>query len=122
VESVFVGVCRLVLQIPGARSLKDRRHVVKSFKERIKARFGISVAEVGDPEKLQVAVLGLSVVSGQSAYCHELLDKVRHLANGLPEAILADARSEVLSFARGGSALPTELRGSALTAQDPPHE
>lgn len=119
---MFVGVCRLVLQIPGARSLKDRRHVVKSFKDRIKARFGISVAEVGDPEKLQVAVLGLSVVSGEAAHCHELLDKVRHMAGGLPEAILADARSEVLSFARGGSALPMELRSSSVTAQEPPHE
>ena len=35
---MFVGVARFVLQIPGARSLKDRRKVVKSFKDRVRAR------------------------------------------------------------------------------------
>jgi uncharacterized protein len=103
---VFVGVSRLVLQIPGARSLKDRRQVVKSFKERVKARLGVSVAEVGDVERLQVASLGVSVVSGESAVCHELLTKIRAQAETLPEAILADYRSEVFSFGRSGQGLP----------------
>jgi uncharacterized protein len=103
---VFVGVSRLVLQIPGARSLKDRRQVVKSFKERVKARLGVSMAEVGDVGRLQVASLGVSVVSGDSAVCHELLARVRAQAETLPEAILADVRTEVFSFGAGGKELP----------------
>jgi uncharacterized protein len=99
---VFVGVSRLVLQIPGARSLKDRRQVVKSFKERVKARLGVSMAEVGDVERLQVAVLGVSVVSADSGICHDLLARIRAQADTLPEAILADVRSEVFSFGDGG--------------------
>lgn len=99
---MYVGVARLVLQIPGARTLKDRRQVVRSFKERLKARLGVSVAEVGDTEKVQVATFGVSVVSGDSAVCHELLTRVRAAAETLPEAILADYRVEVLPFGASG--------------------
>ena len=50
---MHVGVMRLVLEIPGARSLKDKRQVVRSFKERVKSRLGVSIAEVGHHDKLQ---------------------------------------------------------------------
>ena len=66
---MFVGVARLVLQIPGARSLKDRRQVVKSFKERARARLPVSISEVGDVERHQVATLGAVTVARDSAYC-----------------------------------------------------
>ena len=41
---MHVGVMRLVLEIPGARSLKDKRQVVRSFKERVKSRLSVSRA------------------------------------------------------------------------------
>ena len=69
---MFIGVLRLVFQIPAAASLKDRRRVVKSFKDRVRARFPVSIAEVGDLERYQVATLGVAVVSGvrrQRARC-----------------------------------------------------
>ena len=69
---MFVGVARIVVQIPGARSLKDRRAVVRSFKDRVGARLKISVAEVGDPERWQIATFGVAVVSSERARCEEL--------------------------------------------------
>ena len=102
---MFVAVSRLVLHIPGARTLKDRRQVIRSFKDRVRARFPVSIAEVGDSERLQVASFGVAVVSSDRSRCQELSDAVRSLAGNLPEAILADARSEVLSFGQGGEGL-----------------
>jgi uncharacterized protein len=92
----------LVLQVPGARSLKDRRHVVKSFRERVRALGSVSIAEVGDVERLQVAELGVSIVGADAVTCHRALDKVRSMANQLPLAVLAEAKDEVLSMGRGG--------------------
>ena len=79
--------------------------MVKSFKDRVKARFGISAAEIGDPEKLQRATLGVSVVSGDSSVCQEVLSSVRHMAEVLPDAVLSDFRSELFSFGRDGAGL-----------------
>ena len=59
---MFVGVGRLVIQIPGATTIKERRRVVKSFQDRLRAKLPVSVAEVGDTEALQVATLGVAVV------------------------------------------------------------
>lgn len=108
---MFVGVARLVLQIPGARSLKDRRKVVRSFKDRLKARYPVSVAEVGDAERWQVATIGLAVVSGDSAQCDEVLQKAVQMARTLPEALLAESSTEILPFGSAGTGLRSELQG-----------
>jgi uncharacterized protein YlxP (DUF503 family) len=100
---MFVGVARLVLQIPGARSLKDRRQVVKSFKDRLRARLPVSVAEVGDVERYQVATLGVATVSGDASHCDEVLARATSMARSLGGAVLADVATEIVPFGTGGS-------------------
>src|SRR5258706_16132079 len=99
---MYVGVAGLVLQIPGARSLKDRRSVVKSYKDRLKSRLSVSVAEVGDVEAWQVATLGVAVTSKDRSRCEEVLSQAASMARSLSEAWLADLRTEVISFGPGG--------------------
>ncbi|MDF3069834.1 MAG: uncharacterized protein K0R38_5435 [Polyangiaceae bacterium] len=102
---MFIGVLRLVLQIPGAASLKDRRRVVKSFKDRVKARFPVSIAEVGDLERYQVATLGVAVVSGEAARCDEVLAAVSRAAAQANDAVLADVATEIIPFGAGGASI-----------------
>ena len=102
---MFIGVARQVLQIPGARSLKDRRRVVRSLKERLRARLPIAVAEVGDVERYQVATLGLAVVAADSARCREVLSHAASMAGSLRDAVLADVAVEILPFGHGGAGI-----------------
>src|SRR6185436_1275810 len=102
---MFVGVARLVISIPGAQSLKDRRRVVKSFKDRVRARFPVSIAEVGDLERYQVATLGVAVVSGEAARCSEVLSAVARAAEQANDAVLADVATEIVPFGAGGSGI-----------------
>jgi uncharacterized protein YlxP (DUF503 family) len=102
---MFIGVLRLVLQIPGAASLKDRRRVVKSFKDRVRARFPVSIAEVGDLERYQVATLGVAVVSGEAARCDEVLSAVSRAAALANDAVLADVATEIVPFGAGGASI-----------------
>jgi hypothetical protein len=85
--------------------LKDRRRVVKGFKDRVRARFPVSVAEVGNVELHQVATIGLAVVSSSSARCSEVLSHARSLAASTGDAILADAATEIVSFGDGGKGI-----------------
>lgn len=115
--AVFVGIARFVLKIPDSRSLKDRRQVVRSFKGRLASRFNVSIAEVGDVERHQVATLGVVTVSRESAVCRKVLQDVRHAALTLPDALLVDVKGEILSMGDSGA----ELRGGIeemLTDQD----
>lgn len=102
---MFVGVQRLVLQIPGARSLKDRRHVVRSFKDRIRTRMHVSIAEVGHLDHPGLATLGIAVVSNDAAMCDEVLAKVASVAASLPDAVLADRAIEIVPFGHGGAGI-----------------
>lgn len=106
---MFVGVLRVVLQIPGARSLKDRRRVVRSFKDRVRARLPVSVAEVGNVESWQSATLGVAVVSKDAGRCDEILANVRSMAAHVHDAILTDVRTEIVPFGRGGDGLERDV-------------
>jgi uncharacterized protein YlxP (DUF503 family) len=102
---MFVGVARIVVQIPGARSLKDRRAVVRSFKDRVRARLHLSVAEIGDAERWQIATFGVAAVSENRAKCEEMIGSAVSVARSLGDAIVADIRTETLSFGRAGDGL-----------------
>jgi len=58
---MVVGVCRVILNINEAFSLKEKRQVVKSIVERVKSRFNASVAEVGFNDKWKNAIIGISL-------------------------------------------------------------
>jgi uncharacterized protein YlxP (DUF503 family) len=93
---MFVGVLRLTFHIPHARSLKDKRGAVRKFRDRVRARFDVSVAEVGAQDLLQRSVFGVSVVSADASVCDSVLTQVRRLANGQPEAALTGAKMEII--------------------------
>jgi uncharacterized protein YlxP (DUF503 family) len=111
---MFVGVARIVLQIPGARSLKDRRRVVKGLKDRARAKLPVSIAEIGDLDRHQVATLGIAVVSNDSARCSEVLSHMASLAGSAHDAVVADVATEIVSFGGGG----TGIRGGIEQALD----
>ena len=93
---MFVGILRLTFHVPHARSLKDKRRVVLKFRDRVRARFGVSIAEVAEQDKLQRAVFGVSVVSGDAAVCDSVLQQVAQVAATQEDAVLTDRSTEVI--------------------------
>jgi uncharacterized protein YlxP (DUF503 family) len=73
---MFVGVLRLTLHLPAPGSLKSKRHLVRSAIDRVKARFNVSIAEVGDNDLWQRSVVGVAAVGNDRAFVNETLDKV----------------------------------------------
>src|SRR5271167_99679 len=88
------------LSIAHAQSLKDRRQVVRSLKDKIRHSFNVSVAELDDANIWNRATLGLVAISGSSAYLagqmHEIDDALHRLSNELGAEIL-DSFVEILS-------------------------
>lgn len=111
---MYVGVMRLGLMVPGARTLKDKRRVVLSFKERVQGRFKVSIAEVGALEHPRHATLGVAVVSNDAAVCDSVLGAIAGVAGTLPDAVLADRAVEIVPFGAGG----TGVRGGIEQALD----
>ena len=73
---MYVATARVVIRIPESRSLKTKRRVVRSLIERIRARFGVSVAEVDGQGAWQTATVGISCVSGSSGQAESVIGQV----------------------------------------------
>jgi len=87
------------LSIPHAQSLKDRRQVLRSLKDKLRHAFNISIAELDDANLWNRATLGLVAISSSSAYLtgqmRELDDALNRLCNTLG-AEIADSWVEIL--------------------------
>src|SRR5258706_15360765 len=95
---MVVGVLKLTFHIPHARSLKDKRAVVRRFRDRVRARFDVSIAEVADQDLHQRAVFGVAVVSSDASVCDSLLEKVAHEASTQRDAVLTDRALELVQM------------------------
>lgn len=73
---MFVGVLTVELFIGEAHSLKEKRRVLKSVIDRIKTRFNVSIAEIGEMDAWQRSTLGLSIISNEQAHVHKVFAAV----------------------------------------------
>jgi len=93
---VIIGVLNLTLIIPSSNSLKDKRQVVKSIKDRLRNKFNISVAEVGEKEKWQAAHLAVVIVNDDKKYLETVLNEVIHFVEGERNVYVEDIATEIL--------------------------
>ena len=73
---MVIGLCRIELHLPDRQSLKEKRQVVKSLKDRLRQQFNVSVAEVDAHELWQRAVLAAACVGTDRAYVNGVLDRL----------------------------------------------
>jgi uncharacterized protein YlxP (DUF503 family) len=89
----------LELRIEGAHSLKDRRQVVRSLKDRLRHRFNISIAELNPSELWQSATLGVVAISPSRSYLVGLMKQVEAAATRIASqhgAEIADSFADFL--------------------------
>lgn len=89
-EAIFVGVLRVVLRMPGNRSLKDRRRVVLSLRDRIQARHHVSFAEVGHLDDAQAAVLAVCAVGNDARLLQSRMDSIRAEVESVVDAMVVE--------------------------------
>ncbi len=71
-----VAICVMELYIPGVNSLKAKRQVTKSLIQRLRNKFNVSIAEVGDQDLWQRVELGLAVVCHNGAGADSIMEKI----------------------------------------------
>ena len=92
---MHVGSLRVRLLIRESRSLKDKRQVVRSIKDRLHNAFNVSVAEVDALDHRQLAVLGVAMVSNEAHHLKVSLEEVLRVLRGHPVAEFVDHEIEV---------------------------
>ena len=91
-----IGVLQLEIAIHDAMSLKDKRRVVKSIKDRIAHHHNVSIAEVGALDEHRRSILGIAMVSNDSRYVESALSKLVDFVRRTPNVSLQDYQIDLL--------------------------
>lgn len=91
-----IGLVHLKLNVAQAMSLKDKRRVLKSFKDRLRNTHNVSVAEVEDQDSRRWSVLAVAMVGSDRRYVEGGLQKIVNAAANHRDMILADSQTEWL--------------------------
>ena len=91
-----IGVLHLDFLIYGAQSLKAKRRVIKSLRDRMRNRFNCAVAETDYQDLWQRARLTVCVVSNESRHANTQLNEIAHFAQQQTQAELAHYEIELL--------------------------
>jgi len=96
VAAARVALGMVELHLPDVDSLKGKRHVLKGLKERVRARFEVSVAEVDHQDAWQRATLALAYVSGDARHANEVICKAMDFIEDNVEGRVIDTSVEIL--------------------------
>jgi len=92
---MIVGSLRVRLLVRESRSLKDKRQVVRSIKDRLRNHFNVSVAEVEAQDHRQLAILGVAMVSNKAEHLRTVFAQIVEALRSHPIAELIDHQIEV---------------------------
>lgn len=91
-----VGLLILELQIPDARSLKDKRQIVRGLKDRLRRKFNIAVAELDFHDVWQTSTIGVVTLSNAEQHVEESLQHVLKEAQRILGPVLVDHSVDIL--------------------------
>lgn len=93
-----IGLLTIQLQIPGCKSLKDKRSRIKPLITRLHREFNVSVAELAQQDVWDEATLGCAVVSNNHQFSESALQAIVHwLARNWPDITLVDDHIEIIN-------------------------
>jgi len=89
---MVVSMIQFRLELPPLESIKDKRRIVASIKEKLRVRFHLAVAEVALQESLSLAQIGAAYVSNSKDFGESVMHKVLRSVEDHAEARLGDAQ------------------------------
>ena len=93
---MVIGICHLDIVIHDNSSLKGKRRVLKKILERVKQRFNVSAAEVGDHDKWRRSQIGFCTVGNDKRFINSSLDKMINFIDGLNIVEILNSKIEIL--------------------------
>lgn len=93
---MIIGVLQFELVIHDSQSLKDKRRVVRSVKDRLHREHQVSVAEVAAQDTLNLAVMGLALVGTDGRYVGQTLDRITEKLRSMHEAEIGSVTRQLL--------------------------
>ncbi len=95
---MVVGICRLDLLIIENNSLKGKRRILKRIIERVKNKFNVSIAEVGNHDLWQSSQIGFCMVGNDKRFINSALDKIIYFIEEINIAEITKSDFEIINL------------------------
>jgi len=73
---MIIGLLSIEIFLPYSHSLKEKRQVVSAFKDRIRRKFNVAIAELDYLDKWQRAKIGIITINNQQGFVEQVLQKI----------------------------------------------
>ena len=93
-DDAVIGVLNIRLVIRSANTLKDKRRVIKSLKDRVRNHFNVSISETGVLDHCQYSSLGIAMVGNDKQYVNSTLSNLINMFRGAPSVQIVNYRLE----------------------------
>lgn len=93
---MIIGILKLFIFIPGSNSLKEKRMVLNSLKQRLRNNFNVSVAQIDDEVKWQKATLAVVGVGKSSANISSIFSSVVNFIENFKRVDLINYETELI--------------------------
>jgi uncharacterized protein len=95
---MVIGILEMILYLPESHSLKEKRQVIKSIKDKVRNRFNVAIAEVDDQDLWQKARLGICSLGNDRRQVNGQLDQVTNYVERLHLAVDIDTHLELMDY------------------------
>jgi uncharacterized protein YlxP (DUF503 family) len=93
---MHIVALRVRVEITSGLTLKDKRQVIRSLLDRIRSRFNVSAAEVGENDSVRFAELAAAAVANDRPFLDRVIGKVVDLIESEPRVVLLEQEIEFL--------------------------
>ncbi len=100
---MHLGYCSLKFFLHGNDSLKGKRKVIRAIKDRLKNKFNVSIAEVGDQDVWQNIHLGIAAVNSDAQYLDGLFKQMVNFVDNMHLAEMTHCQTEIINVNDGYS-------------------
>ncbi|MFC1476209.1 DUF503 domain-containing protein [Candidatus Zixiibacteriota bacterium] len=91
----MIGALHLRLHLPGCATLKDKRRIIRSVNQRVRQKFQVAVAEIGDQDRPAFCEIEVAAVANQRAQVHRVLTAVSRVYEQRPDVEIINLEMDV---------------------------
>jgi len=93
---IHVGVLKVDFHISESSSLKEKRSVLRHIRDKIRVTFNVSIAEVANQDKWQLATFAIAAVSNDRKHVDATLNKIKNFFERNRHIVIIDYRIEMI--------------------------
>lgn len=91
-----IGILEIKLRIDSSHSLKDKRMILESLKDKLRNKFNIAISEIGEQDKWQISQLCVVSVNSDKRFLDTLISKIIEFVQEFPLIEIIDYQIEFI--------------------------